>query len=125
MNNIQVNEIEVNKQVYVLKSAVPTIQKENVVTIKKVEGTPYRIGQNYLIRTVTMIYTGKLEEVYDKELVLSSAAWIADTGRWANAVKDGSFKEVEPYPVDSYILVNRDVILDCSPITFELPKIQK
>lgn len=124
-NNIQVNEIEVNKQVYILKDSIKNIQKEQIIEVEKVKGTPYLLEQNYLIRTVTMIYTGKLKEVYDKELVITSAAWIPDTGRWQQAVEKGSFSEVELYPETARIIINRDVILDCSPIIFELPKNQK
>ena len=35
---------------------------------------PWEIGKNYLIRTVTMIDTGKLVAVTAQELVLESAA---------------------------------------------------
>ena len=35
---------------------------------------PYKIGQNYLIRTVTMIQVGKLIAVHEQELVLEDAA---------------------------------------------------
>lgn len=52
-----------------------------------------------------MTVTGKLEKVFDNELLLSNAAWIADTGRFHNAVKDGSFDEVEPFVND--VIVGR------------------
>lgn len=42
---------------------------------------PWNVGANYLIRTVTMIDTGRLVDVGPQELVLEEAAWIADTGR--------------------------------------------
>ena len=47
----------------------------------------WEIGKCYLIRTVTMIDTGRLVAVTDKELVLEDAAWIPDTGRFSDAVK--------------------------------------
>ena len=56
---------------------------------------PYVIGGNYLLRTVTHIVTGKIESVGPLEIVVSSAAWIADTGRYANAIATGSFNGVE------------------------------
>ena len=86
---------------------------------------PYKIGSNVLIRTVTMIYTGKLEAVYEKELVISSAAWIAETKRWANSVKTGEFNEVEPYPDDSLITIGRGSILDVTHVNWKLPREQK
>ena len=86
---------------------------------------PYQVGENYLIRTVTMIYTGKLEAVYANELVLTNACWIADTDRWAQAVADGSFKEQEPYPAKTEVVVGRGAITDACVITFKLPTKQK
>lgn len=89
------------------------------------EKSPYKLGSNYLIRTVTMIYTGKLEEVYEKELVLSSASWIAETERWADSVATGKFKEVEPYPDNVKIAIGRGAILDAVPVDWKLPREQK
>ena len=86
---------------------------------------PFKIGSNYLIRTVTMIYTGKLEAVYEKELVISSASWIAETERWAKSVSEGSFKEVEPYPDKSLVTIGRGAILDAVPVVWKLPREQK
>lgn len=86
---------------------------------------PYKIGQNYLIRTVTMIYTGKLIAVYKDELVLEDVAWIADTGRWHQACVDGILKEVEPYKEGDQVIIGRGSILDVSPWHKELPKVQK
>ena len=75
---------------------------------------PYKIGSNYLIRTVTMIYTGKLVAVYDKELVISSASWIADTGRFADALRKAEFNEVASWFMIQYqrhpMLVKEDVV---------------
>lgn len=78
---------------------------------------PYKVGANYLIRTVTMTYTGRLVAVGDKELVLVDAAWIADSGRWSQAVAKGTFNEVEPYPDGSEVIIGRGAILDATIIT--------
>ena len=67
-------------------------------TTKQVTIEPYEIGKKYLIRTVTHYYTGKLQKVYNQELVLSDAAWIPDTDRFYNCLKDGILKEIEPMP---------------------------
>jgi len=87
--------------------------------------TPYKIGKNYMIRTVTMIYTGKLKQVYDKELILTECAWIPETERWMNTCRDGTFKEVEPYPEKVEIIIGRDAILDAFQVSWKLPKEQK
>lgn len=72
---------------------------------------PYKINSIYFIRTVTHHYTGRLVRVLPQELVLIDAAWIADDGRLADALKSGSFAEVEPYP-DGEIVIGRGAILD-------------
>lgn len=61
--------------------------------------SPYAVGKNYFIQTVTHYYTGKLVAVYPGELVLESAAWIPDTGRFNKAMKVGksALDEVEPF----------------------------
>ena len=83
----------------------------------------WEIGKAYLIRTVTMIDTGVLVAVTDKELVLTDAAWIADTGRFADALKSCNFNEVEPFP-NGKVIINRGAIIDAIQIE-EAPKAQK
>lgn len=83
------------------------------------------IGESYLIRTVTMIYTGKLVSIFDKELVITNAAWIPETARWADTVANGKFNEVEPYPDDAEVILNREAILDVTRVTWKLPREQK
>lgn len=89
-----------------------------------VEANPYEVGANYLIRTVTMTYTGRLVSVGRQELVLVDAAWIADSGRWADAVAKSIFNEVEPYPDGERVVIGRAAILDAVKIT-TLPRMQK
>ena len=72
---------------------------------------PFEIGKPYLIRTVTMIQTGRLVAVYPTEIVLEDAAWIADTGRFSDALKTCSYSEVEPFP-DGTVIVGRQSIID-------------
>lgn len=86
---------------------------------------PYVIGTNYLIRTVTMIYTGKLIAVYAGELLIENAAWIAETERWADSVANGVFREVEPYPDDKGVIINRGAIVDAVRVNWPLPRTQK
>ena len=86
---------------------------------------PYVLGENYFIRTVTHHYTGKLIKVYDQELVLITAAWIADDGRFATALNTGRFNEIEPFPKDKKVLIGRGSIIDASIFNFPLPTQQK
>jgi len=75
------------------------------------DSSHWKMGKIYLIRTVTMIQVGRLVAVTDKELVLEDAAWIADTGRFSDALKSGELKEVEPFP-DGQVIVGRGAIID-------------
>ena len=87
--------------------------------------SPYKIGENYFIRSVTYHYTGKLVKVTKSELILMNAAWIADDGRFTEAVATGSFNEVEPYPTGREIVIGRGAIVDALAIDFPLPTKQK
>ena len=88
-----------------------------------VPGHPYKIGQAYLIRTVTCYYTGCLISVLPQELVLEKAAWIPDTGRFYDALKTGALKEVEPIP--GLVIVGRGAVVDAIEWSTALPESQK
>ena len=81
------------------------------------------IGQAYLIRTVTMHYTGRVVTITDSDVWLEDAAWIADTGRYADSLLSGELSEVEPYPQG--VAVSRGVIVDFAPWPHKLPRSQK
>jgi hypothetical protein len=84
----------------------------------------WKIGANYFIRTVTHHLTGKLVDIDDHELWLKDAAWIADDGRFAQAISTCEFKEVEPYPDDVLVAVGRASLIDSVEIK-TLPRTQK
>ena len=86
---------------------------------------PWQIGKNYFIRTVTHHLTGNLKQVTTQELVLSDAAWIADDGRFAQAVESGNFSEVEPFPPGRAVIIGRGSIIDAVVLNTELPRSQK
>lgn len=79
------------------------------------ESTFLEIGKVYLIRTVTMIYTGRLKAQSKNEMLMSEAAWIAETERWANSCKEEIFKEVEPYFRD--VIIYKSAVLDITEIS--------
>lgn len=84
---------------------------------------PFTLGKTYFIRTVTMHLIGTLEWVGDKELVLSDASWIADSGRWHDALRTGELSEVEPF-IDR-VIVGRGAIVDCTQWRHSLPTKQQ
>jgi len=85
--------------------------------------SPYEVGKSYFIRTVTMAIVGKLEGIHENELVLSSASWVADSGRFSEVFTKGleasSNSEIEPFK--NNVIVGRGAIVDCSEYDFELP----
>jgi hypothetical protein len=88
---------------------------------------PYIVGKNYAVRTVTMIFTGKLEAVYAQELVLVACSWIPDTGRWQEFIEKGIHNECEPYPLNAEVIVPRVGFGAIDIVIFEaaLPRVQK
>lgn len=87
--------------------------------------SPYLLGEPYFIRTVTQHYTGRIKRVTAKEIVLTEACWIADSGRFYNALKEGKLNEVEPFPQDEEVIVGRGAIVDACRWKHALPKEQK
>lgn len=77
--------------------------------------SPFEVGGNYLIRTVTMTIYGTLKSVGQHELVLRDSSWIADTGRFADSlINPTKFSEVEPFKND--VIVGRGSIVDATII---------
>ena len=79
------------------------------------DSSHWEIGKIYLIRTVTMIDTGRLVAVTPQELILEDAAWIADTGRFSDAVASAEFGEVEPFPAGR-VIIGRGAVIDAVQI---------
>lgn len=52
------------------------------------------VGGSYFFRTVTYHLTGRIKQVLGNLLILEDAAWIADSGRFTQAIKDGVLSEV-------------------------------
>ena len=84
---------------------------------------PWEVGKCYLIRTATMTDTGRLVAVTPQELVLEDAAWIADTGRFSDALVKAEFNEVEPFPAGR-VIIGRGAVIDACIIT-KSPRSQK
>ena len=89
---------------------VEYIRADSVPPIGNTEGTPFAVGQSYAVRTVTMIVVGKVVGVVGQFLVLSDAAWVADTGRFADFLAKGNANEVEP--ADGRVFLGLGSIVD-------------
>lgn len=80
-------------------------------------------GDQLIIRTVTMTLTGRVVACSPTWIVLDSGAWIADSGRWADALTDGTLLEVEP--MGDGVRVARAAIVDVTPWRHPLPTVQR
>ena len=85
----------------------------------------YPVGKNVIVRTVTMIYTGRLDSVTNTDLVLVDCSWIPETDRFMEFVANGSVKECEPYPDGLPVYINRGALLDMCELKGKLPRSQK
>ena len=118
------NKKDLNKLTFEeLQSEVKKLEQEKQ-NVQQKEGSPWLIGEKYFIRTVTMALCGRLVDVTDKELILESAAWVADTGRFANFLKDGTVDEVEPFP-EGNVIVGRGALIDATIWKHDLLNKQK
>lgn len=83
----------------------------------------FLVGQKVFIRTVTYHSVGLVESVIDGVVKLSSASWVADSGRFHDVIVKGvPFSEVEPV---GEMFVNSDTVVDLFVYKFELPTQQK
>ncbi len=70
-----------------------------------------------------MTLTGELVSISQQELVVKDAAWIADTGRFNEALKDvEKFNEVEPF--QNPAIVGRGSIVDATTISNIITKVK-
>ena len=97
-------------------------EEEKMKKQEKKSLSPIRVGNNVLIRTVTHYQTGKIVEINEKpvpHVVLVNAAWIADTGRFNQALTASTVSEAEPFPSPVAVLLGAGV--DITDWRGELP----
>jgi hypothetical protein len=87
------------------------------------EKLPFAVGDYILVRTVTMIQIGKVEEIDSAGIVLSDTGWVADTGRFHECLSNGSLEEFERAPAWCY--VNRGSVVDIFPWPHKVPEQSK
>lgn len=95
----------------------------NNASVQESPALPFEVGKSYFIRTVTYHTVGRVIAVVGKFLILSDAAWVADSGRFSPAINDGTLSEVEPVRVT--VTLNTDSIVDAFDWTHPLPREQK
>lgn len=74
----------------------------------------YKVGCDYVIRTVTMIYLGQIKSEDKETITLEDCAWIPETARWSEFLQGKKPNEQEPYLND--VLIYKGAILDATRI---------
>ena len=77
-------------------------------------------GECVFIRTVTYHLTGRVRRQIGSFVELEEAAWIADSGRFSDAISKGTLSEVEPVP--GIVRVNIAAVTDIFQWTNPLPR---
>ena len=80
------------------------------------------VGKKFFFRTVTYHVVGEVTKRFGTFVALKNASWVADSGRFMNAIKDGELNEVEP--IGSWN-VNLASVVDFGLWKHALPKEQK
>ncbi|MCK5610285.1 hypothetical protein KAR91_50905 [Candidatus Pacearchaeota archaeon] len=72
--------------------------KDQLEADEKVEinGLVDFVGQKIFVRTVTYHLIGRVTKIVGGLVFLEKASWIADSGRFMQAIRDGKLNEVEP-----------------------------
>ena len=76
-------------------------------------------GKKVFIRTVTFHQVGEVKTCGDDFIILKNASWVADSGRFNNALTTGELDEIEPIPGDTY--VSTSAIIDAMNWDHDLP----
>ena len=79
----------------------------------KLKPFPFTAGDKVFIRTVTHYYTGEIAASDESWITLTTAAWIADTGRFHQFLTEGKCNEYEGFPESVSIPIGS--IIDVSP----------
>ena len=88
------------------------------ITLKDLNELNDMVGEQYFFRTITFHLVGKIEKRIGNFFLLSGASWVADSGRFMNAIKEGTLSEVEPVGM---AMININAITDCFPWVHKLP----
>ena len=80
------------------------------------------VGKKWFFRSVTYHLVGYVDKQVGKFLRLNNASWVADSGRFMDAIKHGKLNEVEPVGI---AFINLDAVVDFFPWKHSLPTSQK
>jgi predicted nuclease with TOPRIM domain len=81
------------------------------------------VGRKLFIRTVTYHLIGKVTKLVSGFFELEGAVWVADSGRFMDALKNGTLSETEPTTVRTWVSVSS--IVDMFEWKHKLPTEQR
>lgn len=109
--------IEVSEEIY--NKIKEQLGEDSFKDIKELEDL---VGEKFFFRTVTYHLTGRVKRIIAGFILeLENAAWVADSGRFMQAIKRGRLKEVEPVG-RAFISINS--VTDFFPWLHDLPSKQ-
>lgn len=111
-----------SKKIVELTDEQIDILKNSKQEVEEMNDLDFFVGKSWLFRTVTNYTVGTVTQRVGRFLLLSDASWVADTGRFMNAIKYGTLNEVEPVGIQG---LNLDSVVDFFPWVHPLPKEQK
>lgn len=109
--------LEVSDETY--EKIKDQLSEEEILEVSSLDDL---VGKKLFIRTVTYHLVGRVEKRLGSFFQLKDASWVADSGRFMNAIKEGTLDEVEPVG-DAFVSIN--AIVDIFPWKHPLPKEQK
>ena len=119
MPNITINGEQITVNEEMLERIKTESGKQIIDDIKSYEDL---IGKSWFIRTVTYHQVGRIVKIVGNFFQMESASWVADSGRFMQAMKTGELKEIEPVGT-SFVAIGS--IVDFFPWKHELPTQQK
>lgn len=110
-------KIEVSEETY--QKIKDQLADEEMIEINEIEDM---IGKCFYFRTVTYHQVGRVVKRIGDLIQLEDASWVADSGRFMQAIKNGTLSEVEPVGT---FFINMKALVDICPWNHDLPKEQK
>jgi len=112
-----VRKIEVSEETYdKIKEQLKEEEKTDMNSLDDM------VGKKFFFRTVTYYLVGRVTKIIGSIAQLEDASWVADSGRFTQAIKEGTLNEIEPVG-ECYL--NTQTIVDFFPWKHDLPMDQK
>ncbi len=87
----------------------------------------FKVGKKYFVRSVTHHYLGEVVDVFNTCIVMHKCTWIADDGKFSDAMRGEWTKsaEHEPYPENARVSIYLGALCDSVEWNEELISVVK